>query len=151
MATFHGRPSILAIIVSAAYAEVAQLENFSGFGFTRAPVAADGYKSTTLGQKFDSAIGLKAGTLRLRFDPTLNTHDDTDGIVNFMLTQGVTSIELRGPSYSAPSTDVVNMSGQFTDWTYLTPKDDIVRGEAQFTPDGSHLAIDGAIKITQTI
>jgi len=150
MATFHGRDSTLAIIVSSAWTEVAQLEDVSGFGFSRAAVAADGYKSTTMGKKFDPAIELKPGTLRVRFDPTLNTHDDTDGIIKLFLTNTVTAIEIRGPNY-ASGVDEITMSGQFTDWTYLKPKDDIVRGEAQFTPDGSHLNIDGAVKLTQTI
>lgn len=151
MATHHGRDSILAIIVSSAYTEVAQIEDISGFGFSRAAVAADGYKSTAMSKKFDPAIDLKVGSLRLRFDPTLNTHDDTTGIINLFMTNSSTSIEIRGPNYSSPDTDVVELSGQFNDFIYLTPKDDIVRAEAQFTPDGSHLKIDADTKITQTI
>ena len=151
MATRHGRPSTLAMLHSGAYVAVAALEDISGFGFSRAAVAADGYGSTALGKKFDSAIDLKPGTLRMRFDPAVATHDDTDGIISKFLSNTAISIEVRGPDYSAPSTDVVNMSGQFSDFTYILPKDDIVRAEAQFTPDGSHLAIDGDVKITQTV
>jgi len=153
MATFHGRNSILAIIKSgeSTYTEVAQIEDYSGFGWTRAVVTADGYKSIAIGKKFDPAIDLKAGTLRLRFDPTETTHDEETGIIKLSLTNVVTSIEMRGPNYAAIDTDVVSISGEFTDFTYLMPKDDIVRGEAQFTPDGSHLVIDGSVLIAQVV
>lgn len=153
MASKHGRNSIVAIVLRAqsTYTEIAQLDSISGGGVVKSMVNVDGYKSTAIGKVADPAIELNSIGLRVTFDPSVQGHDETDGLQYYAATNIVFSLEVRGPDYASPDTDMWRASGQVTGWTDLAPKDDARRAEFEFTPDGSDLRINGVTFVTQTV
>ncbi len=146
MAEAHGRATVIAIkeYGDTTYTVIANLTGDLGAGYTRDAVALDGHGVTIQRKVFDQMLKLPPITLQGNYDPSLGSHDELTGLAKWASVNEATTIEIRGPSYAPPSTDMVRASVQITEFKWNSPEADKYGFTAIADPDGTDFLVNGA-------
>ena len=147
----HGRPSVLALkqYGTSAYTEIAEVRGEYRTGLMFNMVDLDDVHGQTLMSRLaDPMARIPPVAFQAVFDIDGATHDASTGLEKWNQTTASglreeTSIELRGPDYLSPSTDVVEISGFVSKAERVYPPDGAYTLDVEFTPSGNLIKIDG--------
>lgn len=142
----HARPTVVALkqYGGSTYTAVANVRGDITVGTERDSVDLDQQHGVTLMKRLiDPMNKITEVTIVADLDHDHATHDPTTGFQKWQNTGEETSIEVRGPNYSAPSTDVVELSCFVSKAMRRSPPGDAYQLDITIVPSGSLYKIDG--------
>jgi hypothetical protein len=146
----HGRPAKLAVVEygESAYTDFANLTGEFSLGVEGDMVDLSEEHGVTLMQRLaDPMIKITEITFAVNLDHDEGGHDTATGLQKWAATwssglRESTSILYKGPDYSAPDTDVIEVSGYVTRAVRVAPPNAAYRLDCTFVPDGTLLKMD---------
>ena len=144
----HGRGVQLFFVADGAsvYSQIGNLIGDLNSHLMRDAVDSSGHGDTLQTHVFDPLLKLPVWTLQGNYDEDLASHDEATGLIKLVTDGTATSLQLRGANFSAPSTDLIQASGQILTFDWIGPNEGVYNFTSSFQPDGSDLQINGVVK-----